>query len=302
MEYRPLGNTGFQASRIGAGDLADRSLPMKVCVSTLQRAIAWGVNVIDTAPGYEDGYSEEIVGRAAAYCRDQLFVVTKIDEIQQPIEPQLYASLDRLQMNFVDGYVFHGLSDMDTYLALREQEHGFRALSALKARGLVRHVGISSHHPDVLLQAIRDGMCDIALFPVGAYVHPAYVQQVLPEAKARGVGSICFKTFGAGKLVTDTTGYGQPLVVRPRGKLSAGEAGSAGSQNMSVAECVQYTLTHNPDVALLGMSFPAEQDMVREAYDSFLPAGPDELIHIEQRASLARAGKGPCWWNPDPDA
>ncbi|MFM2310113.1 MAG: hypothetical protein RLY87_2235 [Chloroflexota bacterium] len=302
MEYRSLGNTGFQASRIGAGDLADRSLPIEVCVATLQRAIAWGVNIIDTAPGYEDGYSEEIVGRAIAHRRDQLFVVTKIDELQEAVEPQLYASLDRLQTDYVDGYVYHGLSDMDTYLALREREEGFRAVNALKARGFVRNVGISSHNPTVLMQALRDGVCDIAMFPVGPFVHPQYIQMVLPEAKARGVGSICFKTFGAGKLVTDTTGYGQPLVARPRGKLSAGAGGSSGSRNMTVADCVQYTLTHDPDVALIGMSFPAEQDMVRAAYESFRPADHAELTRIEQCAADARQGKGPCWWNPDPDA
>lgn len=302
MEYRPLGNTGFQASRIGAGDLADRALLPEVCVATLQRAIRWGINVIDTAPGYEDGYSEQIVGSAIQHIRETVFVISKIDELDLPIEPQLVATLERMQTGYLDGYVYHGLSNMDQYVALRERDDGFRALFDLKARGLVRHVGISSHHPQVLLQAMHDGMCDIALFPIGAFVHKDYIQRVLPEAKARGVGSICFKTFGAGKLVTDTTGYGQPLTIRPRGKLSAGEAGSTGSQNMSVSDCVQYTLTQDPDVALLGMSFPSEQDLVQSAYDAYRPASAEELSDIEARAALARMGKGPCWWNPDPDA
>src|SRR5512143_2159349 len=61
---RPLGRTGFVATAIGAGDLADRSVPKDRCVSTLRRALDAGVNVVDTAPMYEDGYSEEIVGEA----------------------------------------------------------------------------------------------------------------------------------------------------------------------------------------------------------------------------------------------
>lgn len=302
MEYRALGKTGFQASRIGAGDLADRSQPLERCVATLQQALAWGVNVVDTAPGYEDGFSEEIVGAAVQHQRDRVFVISKIDDIGAPLTPQLEASLRRLQMGYLDGYVYHGLSDMAQYHQLRHGEHGFTALHELKARGLVRAVGISSHHPEMLMQALQDGVCDLVMFSVGAYVDPRYIDTVLPAAKARGVATVCFKTFGAGKLVTDTTGYGQPLVTRPRGKRSTGEDASAGSTNLSVADCVRYTLTCDPDVALLGMSFPAELEHVRAAYAGYVPASHDEMADIRLRAAIARADKGPCWWNPDPDA
>ena len=56
-------------------------------------------------------------------------------------------------------------------------------------------------------------------------------------------------------------------------------------------ECIDYTLTLNPDVALLGMSTPEEQDAALDA------AAMDD---IRRRAVLARQDKGPCWWNPDP--
>ena len=302
MEYRPFGKTGFAVSRIGAGDVADRSLSRETCVQTLQRALANGVNLVDTAPGYEDGFSEEIVGDAVAQRRDSVFVISKIDDFALPLEVQLSASLDRLQMRYLDGYVYHGLSDLDTYASLCTRPDGFSALQDLKARGLVRAVGISSHDPDVLLQAMRDEQCDIVMFPVGPFVDERYLTEVLPEAKARGIGTVCFKTFGAGKLVTDTVGYGQPIIERPRGKRSAGVHASLGSQNVSVADCVHFTLTHDPDVALLGMSYPSEQDLVWDAYRSFIPKSAEQLTDITVRAKIARQGKGPCWWNPNPDA
>jgi aryl-alcohol dehydrogenase-like predicted oxidoreductase len=67
---RMLGRTGFNASQIGAGDLADRSLTLEECVVTLTRALDAGVNVVDTAPGYESGFSEQIVryGRTTPAC------------------------------------------------------------------------------------------------------------------------------------------------------------------------------------------------------------------------------------------
>ena len=110
------------------------------------------------------------------------------------------------------------------------------------------------------------------MFPLGPFVDPRYVTDVLPLAKSLGVGTVCFKTFGAGKLVGDTSGYNQPLKARPRGKLSSGGSDDAGTAlpRLSVAECLHYTLTLDPDVALLGLSYPNEQDAAFAAR-SFVP-------------------------------
>src|SRR5438067_12989550 len=107
---RPLGRTGFTATVLGIGDLADRAVPVEQCVTTARRAIDAGLNLIDTAPNYEDGYSEQIVGRAVKGVRDRMFVISKIDHAEQAIEPQVDASLQRLEMDHVDLFVFHGLS------------------------------------------------------------------------------------------------------------------------------------------------------------------------------------------------
>ena len=48
LPTRPLGRTGFLASILGAGDLADRSLPLDTCIATLRRALDAGINVIDS--------------------------------------------------------------------------------------------------------------------------------------------------------------------------------------------------------------------------------------------------------------
>jgi 1-deoxyxylulose-5-phosphate synthase len=181
---RKLGATGFQASIVGIGDLADRSVPIETCVATIHRAMDFGLNVMDTAPGYEEGYSEQIVG------------------------------------------------------------------AALKGR--------------------RDGI-------------------------------LCFKTFGAGKLLGDTTGYNRPLEVRPRGKFSSGgkeQADRAQLPRLSVEDCLHYTLTLAPDVALLGLSFPNEQDAAFQALQNFKPLDARALEEIRRRAAMAIDGKGECWWNP----
>ena len=301
---RALGRTGFVASALGIGDLADRSLPLDTCVATARRAIDAGLNLIDTAPGYEDGYSEQIVGLAVKGVRDQLFVVDKIDTLDAPVGPQIDASLQRLQLDHADAFVFHGLSSMVMFEQLSRPGGGFEQLAECIKAGKARFGGISSHHPDVLRATISAGLCDIVMFPIGPFVDSRYVDDILPLAQAYGVGTACFKTFGAGKLLGDTAGYNQPLQMRPRGKLSSGGADDtrATLPRLSVAECLHYTLTLDPDVTLLGLSYPNEQDHAFAAARSFAPLTREQMADIRRRAIDARRDKGPCWWNPDPEA
>ena len=297
---RPLGRTGFAATAVGAGDLADRSVPKDRCVATLRRALDAGVNVVDTAPMYEDGYSEEIVGEALRDRREGVLVVDKIDHLDRPVDAQLDASLGRLGLPSVDLLVFHAVSDVATWSRLAARGGGMAELGEEIARGRARFRGISSHHPEVLDLALASALCDVVMFPVGPFCDPRYVVEILPRARALGVGTICFKTFGAGKLVGDTEGYGRPLAARPRGKVSSGgeDGATTALPRLSVEECVRYTLTCDPDVALLGLSFPNEQDAAFAAAAAIAPSTRAALAETRRRAAGALADKGPGGWDP----
>jgi aryl-alcohol dehydrogenase-like predicted oxidoreductase len=288
---RALGSTGFLATALGIGDLADPQLPFEDCVATIRRALDAGLNVVDTAPAYENGLSERIVGAAVRDRRDQVFVIDKIDHLDQPVAPQVDGSLSRLGLPAADLFVFHGLTRLEQWQALAAPGGGFEQLSACVGAGQARFRGISSHDPEVLLAAIPSGLCDVVMFPVGPFVDARYLRDVLPLARAAGVGTVSFKTFGAGMLVADTSGYGRPLedvlATLPRPRLS-------------IAECLRYTLTCDPDVALLGMSTPSEQDAAFAAADTFAPLSEAELQAVRQRARNAIAGKGKVWWDPLP--
>lgn len=301
---RPLGRTGFVATALGIGDLADRAVPLDACVATLHAAMDYGLNVIDTAPGYEDGYSEEVVGAALRGRRDGMFVIDKIDFPDQPVDAQVEASLGRLRLDHTDLFVFHGLSDLDLWRRVAAPGGAMDELARCVQAGKTRFRGISSHNPDVLDAALRSGLCDVVMFPIGPCVHPRYVTDILPLARQLNVGTVCFKTFGAGKLLGDTLGYGRPLQVRPRGKLSSGgdETATAGAvlPRLAVDVCVHYTLTRDPDVALLGMSFANELEAAVAAACSFKPLTSAALAQIEAEALAAVAEKGPLHWNPVP--
>jgi hypothetical protein len=196
--------------------------------------------------------------------------------------------------------VFHNVSDLATWQRLAASGGGMAELAACVAGGKAHFKGISSHQPEVLRAAIPSGVCDVVMFPVGPYVHPAYVTDILPLCREHGVGSVCFKTFGAGKLLGDTEGYGRPLSERPRGKLSSGGSNEHAPElpHLSVDECVRYTLTIDPDVALLGLSFANEQDSAFAAAERFQPMSRPELERTRERARAAVDGKGRIWWDP----
>jgi len=213
---RELGRTGFRATILGIGDVADRNVPIETCVATVRCAMDAGLNLVDTAPGYEDGYSEEIVGRALRGRRDGMFVIDKIDHLDRPVRPQVDESLARLGIAAADLFVFHGISETAAWQRLAAPGGGMAELAECVRAGKARFRGISSHSPDVLWAAVESGLCDVVLFAVGPFCNSRYIDEILPLARRRGVGTVCFKTFGAGKLLGDTTGYNRPLQVRPR--------------------------------------------------------------------------------------
>lgn len=65
-----------------------------------------------------------------------------------------------------------------------------------------------------------------------------------------------------------------------------------------MSEGVRFAPTLDPDVALLGLSFPNEQDAAFDAVSAFQPLSSAELEAVQKRALSAIQGKGACWWNP----
>jgi aryl-alcohol dehydrogenase-like predicted oxidoreductase len=284
---RELGRTGFIATQLGAGDLADRALGRAACAAILRRALDAGINVVDTAPSYEEGLSEEVVGAALAGRRDGIFVIDKIDHLDRPLGPQIAESIGRLGFA-PDAFVFHGVSRLEDWEALAAPGGKLAELRDEAGRGRCRFRGVSSHHPDVVRAAITSGLCDVVMFAVGPFVVRRYTDELLPLARTRGVGTVCFKTFGAGKLVAETEGYGRPL-----------PAGAAPGPRLTVEECLHVTLTLDPDVALLGLSTVAEQDAAFAAAARFEgPLSAARLDEIRRRAAEAVRGKGRIWWDP----
>ena len=164
MKYNQLGRTGIFVSEICLGAMtfggnADAGMWKAIGAvgqsevdEIIGRALAAGVNFIDTADVYSFGKSEELVGQAIknlGVARADVVIATKVFGAMGPqpnnrgasrghIMDAVHGSLKRLQTDHIDLYQIHG-TDVVTPI-----EETLRALDDLTRQGLVRYVGVSN--------------------------------------------------------------------------------------------------------------------------------------------------------------
>ena len=169
MEYRTLGKSGIQASVVGLGTWALGGTSWwgptddAEAIRAIQAALDSGINLIDTAPVYGWGHSEEIVGRAVKGRRDKVVLATKCGlrwqdghgapffsldgrEVRRCLErpyvrQELELSLKRLGTDYVDLYQTHwpAVEPFKTPIA-----ETMGLLMDLKREGKIRAIGASN--------------------------------------------------------------------------------------------------------------------------------------------------------------
>ena len=177
MEYRPLGRTGVQVSKLCLGTMmfgAWGNTDHDDSIRIIHRALDAGINFVDTADVYSAGESEEIVGKALKGRRDDVVLATKFfmpmgedpnrrGGSRRWIIQAVEDSLRRLGTDWIDLYQVHRPDpDIDV-------EETLGALTDLVQQGKVRYIGSSSYSAG----ADRRGAVDRARARPGALPHRA---------------------------------------------------------------------------------------------------------------------------------
>jgi hypothetical protein len=165
MPYRRFGRSGRLYSQLSLGASSFGNVYGTVsseadCHAVVLAAVKAGVNVIDTAPWYGHGVSEEVLGRALkAVPRSAYYITTKVcryfpgtldmfDFTRERTLASVEESLKRLQLDYIDVIQIHDpefAPSLDLVLA-----EVVPALRELQLAGKVRHIGITGYPTDTL--------------------------------------------------------------------------------------------------------------------------------------------------------
>jgi aryl-alcohol dehydrogenase-like predicted oxidoreductase len=291
MEKIMIGASGVTTSRVGLGTWAIGGwmwggADEAQSIATIRSAIERGVTLIDTAPVYGFGVSEEVVGKALAEggLRDKVQIATKVglswkdgkpfrDSSPARIRQEIEASLRRLRTDVIDLYQVHW-PDLETPIAQTAQ-----ALDELRREGKIRAIGVSNFSP-----AQTDAFSAVTQLDA---VQPPYnlfereiEADVLPHARAAGLtvlayGALC-RGLLAGRITARTAFSGDDLRKqdpkfqgeRFRQYLSAAEALKTLARERFgkslPALAVRWILDQGPTIALWGARRPVQLDPVDE--------------------------------------
>ncbi len=166
-------------------------------IATIHAALDAGVTLIDTAPAYGDGLSEEIVGRALRGRRDRAVLATKISEADLTPERTVAScetSLRRLQTDCIDLLQIHWLGSGERL------EEVIAAMEGLRAAGKVRTLGVcnfGAHSLGRLRAASRGWITNQLPYNL---IWRAIEFEIVGACQRDGLGILCYSPLQQGLL------------------------------------------------------------------------------------------------------
>ena len=214
MQYRPLGNTGFEISALGFGAFKigrnqqikysqSYALPDDATTAGLLNSILdLGINHIDTAPAY--GISEQRIGQFIAHRRSEFLLSTKIGETfedgqstydfsRASLQSSIERSLRRLKTDVLDAVLIHSNNNEEEILT---QSDAIEVLQANKQAGLIRWIGLSGKTLSGAESALDWADILMLEYHLEDRSHAALIQR----AAEQGIGVIVKKGLASGHL------------------------------------------------------------------------------------------------------
>lgn len=197
-----LGSTGITVEKNAFGALPIQRISKKEAVYLLQKAYQNGVLFYDTARFYTD--SEEKIGAAFSKIREKVYIATKTGATNvQAFWKDLHTSLELLQTDYIDIYQFHNPS----FCPKPGDGTGlYEAMQEAKAKGMIRHIGITNHRLSIAHEAIESGLYETLQFPF-CYLATEKDLEVVEKCKAAGMGFLAMKALSGGLITNSAAAY-----------------------------------------------------------------------------------------------
>ncbi|HIZ81086.1 MAG TPA: aldo/keto reductase [Candidatus Mediterraneibacter pullistercoris] len=306
MKYRRLGSTGLEVSEIGLGCEGFSGDEYRNTKRLLDEAERQGVNYFDlyaSDPAVRASVGEALDGRrekfiiqshiCSVWKNGQYKRTRNIDEVKEGMREML----SLLKTDYIDVGMIHYVDSLEDW---REIADGpvLAYAKELKEKGVIRHIGLSSHNPQAALEAVKSGSIEVLMFSVNPCydLQPASEdveelwaeknyekhlvnmdperQELYEVCQRMGVGITVMKAFGGGDLLDEN--------LSPAGKA------------LTVNQCLHYALTRPAAVTVLAGAHSVEQFRISLAYEN---AAEEERDYAAALASFPNISwKGHCMY------
>ncbi len=280
MLYKAYGKTGKEISVISFGGMQfAKPEDIDSNAELVVYAHSKGINYFDTAPGYCNDKSEDIIGAAVKQLpRDEIYIATKSNRVNgDELRENLERSLKRLNVDKIDFFHIWYILTLEVW---EKRKAGGAVDAAIKARqeGLIEHLAVSSHLPgDQLAQVLEEGYFEGVTLGYCAINFP-YRQDAVQAAGRMGLGVVTMNPLGGGLIPQNAERFD---FIR------------SGDDPTVVAAALRFNVSH-PHItsALVGCTTTQHVDEAVAAVDDFTPY---DDAHIQQiRDKIIDAFEGLC--------
>ena len=189
-----LGKTNLEVNKNGFGALTLQRCTIDEAVEILKKAYDNGINFFDTAHFYTD--SEEKMGKAfEGIPRENIYIASKTAaETPEVFWSDLETSLKSLKTDYLDLYQFHNISFIP-----KQDDEVFKAMTEAKEKGMVKHIGITTHKITHAHEAVESGLYETLQYPF-SYLSGDEEIELVKKCEKLDVGFIAMKAMGGGLI------------------------------------------------------------------------------------------------------
>jgi aryl-alcohol dehydrogenase-like predicted oxidoreductase len=277
LERRPLGRTGEQVSIIGLGGFhIGTQKEERDSIHLIRAAIDGGITFMDNCWDYNDGASENRMGKALKEgYRQKVFLMTKIDgRTKKAAAEQLDQSLRRLQTDMIDLVQHHEIIRLEDPDRVFAEGGANEALVEARQAGKIRFIGFTGHkdplvHLRMLDMADEHGFAfDTVQMPLNVMdAHfRSFTKLVLPRLVERGIGVLGMKSMASGIILK--------------------------TQAVTPEECLQFALSLPTATVITGIDSQEILEQNLRIARNFKPLNDAQIAALlDKTAKLAATGK-----------
>jgi aryl-alcohol dehydrogenase-like predicted oxidoreductase len=249
MEYRKVGSSSLEISRIGFGTMS-LELDKPPSETLIRRAFDQGINYFDTADIYHNGLNESFLGRVLRSRRKNLILATKVGNklrtdgsgldwvpSKKYILSAVDQSLERLQTDYIDLYQLHGGTIADPIDDIIE------AFEYLRSVGKIREYGISSIRPNVIREYVKRSSI-VSVMMQYSLLDRRPEESVMPLLIENGISVLARGAIAKGLLISKSA---EPYLNYSKEQVNKMSLAVKSMPNTNPFQtAVQFVLSHEP--------------------------------------------------------